>query len=116
MIVPVWRKLSKRGRADHSGYRDQYGSCRWNWHESRLDEPLPKVMVDRMPVVHATAITPKDKRTKSLEYGQFEPYDCPVYRYPNRTDKYLVFRVQLRSDLHPSHWKLRGTALLCSTE
>ncbi|CDJ35908.1 Dynein heavy chain axonemal, related [Eimeria mitis] len=89
---------------------------RWNWHESRLEESLPKVMVDRMPVVHATALTSKDKRNKALDYGQFEPYDCPVYRYPNRTDKYLVFRVQLRTDQHPSHWKLRGTALLCSTE
>ncbi|CDJ43280.1 hypothetical protein ETH_00008820 [Eimeria tenella] len=89
---------------------------RWNWHEARLEESLPKVMVDRMPVVHATAITSTEKRNKGLDYGQFEPYDCPVYRYPSRTDKYLVFRVQLRSDLHPSHWKLRGTALLCSTE
>ncbi|OEH76364.1 dynein gamma flagellar outer [Cyclospora cayetanensis] len=89
---------------------------RWNWHESRLDESLPKVMIDRMPVVHATAITTREKRNKILEYGQFEPYDCPVYKYRIRTDKYLVFRVQLRSDVHPSHWKLRGTALLCSTE
>ena len=71
-------------------------------------------MADRMPVVRATAIASKDKRTKSLDYGQLEPYDCPVCRFPNRTDKYLVFRVQLRSDLHP--WHLKLGALRCSAQ
>lgn len=42
-------------------------------------------------------------------------YRCPVYKYPKRTDKYLVFRVDLACD-SPSKWKLRGVALLCSTD
>ncbi|KFG33497.1 putative dynein gamma chain, flagellar outer arm, partial [Toxoplasma gondii GAB2-2007-GAL-DOM2] len=89
---------------------------RWNWHEGKLDESLPKVMVDRMPILYVTAVTSKDKKNRSAEFGQFEPYDCPVYKYPKRTDNYLVFRVNLRTEVQPSHWKLRGTALLCSIE
>ncbi|OXB70936.1 UNVERIFIED_CONTAM: hypothetical protein H355_004497 [Colinus virginianus] len=89
---------------------------RWNWHEGKLDESLPKVMVDRMPILYVTAVTSKDKKSRSSDYGQYEPYDCPVYKYPKRTDNYLVFRVDLRTEVQASHWKLRGTALLCSTE
>lgn len=89
---------------------------RWNWHEGKLDESLPKVMVDRMPILYVTAVTSKDKKNRTAEFGQYEPYDCPVYKYPKRTDNYLVFRVNLRTEVPPSHWKLRGTALLCSTE
>ncbi|PFH32513.1 putative dynein gamma chain, flagellar outer arm [Besnoitia besnoiti] len=89
---------------------------RWNWHEGKLDESLPKVMIDRMPILYVTAVTSKDKKTRTADFGQFEPYDCPVYKYPRRTDNYLVFRVNLRTEVQPSHWKLRGTALLCSTE
>jgi len=44
-------------------------------------------------------------------------YDCPVYKYPRRNDKYLIFRVKLPCEGTGAHrWKLRGVALLCSTE
>ncbi len=44
-------------------------------------------------------------------------YDCPVYKYPRRTDKYFVFDVKLPCEgTGPHKWKLRGVALLCSTE
>jgi hypothetical protein len=50
-------------------------------------------------------------------------YNCPVYKYKARTDKYLIFRVFLRPE-PPSaaplangmtskvNWKLKGVALL----
>ena len=25
-------------------------------------------------------------------------YSCPVYKYPKRTDRYLIFRVNLKSE------------------
>lgn len=58
-------------------------------------------------------------------------YNCPVYKYPRRNDKYLVFRVLLRGEgqagsqsnnLAPKgmksevNWKLKGVTLLCSKE
>jgi len=59
-------------------------------------------------------------------------YNCPVYKYPRRNDKYLVFRVNLRGEgqtggqtgnsLAPKgikseiNWKLKGVTLLCAKE
>jgi dynein heavy chain len=46
------------------------------------------------------------------------PYECPCYRYRARTDRYLVFIVNMRCtpDKGPAFWTLRGTALLCNTD
>jgi len=44
-------------------------------------------------------------------------YLCPVYKYPKRADRYIIFKVPLNCEgKSPNYWKLRGTALLCSTE
>jgi dynein heavy chain len=52
-------------------------------------------------------------------------YDCPVYKYPKRSDRYLIFRVFLKPEgasvapnpnkgMTPAmKWKLCGVALLC---
>jgi len=90
--------------------------CRWHWQEGRLDESLPRVLTDKMPVLYVTAVTTKEKKSRGMDFGQYGPYDCPVYKYPKRTDKYLIFRVNLKTEQHPSHWKLRGAALLCSVD
>ena len=48
--------------------------------------------------------------------GPYGGYSCPVYKYPARTDRYLIFSVSLPSRDHkPIHWILRGVALLCTT-
>lgn len=70
-------------------------------------------MFSPLPILYVTAINKKrgaqDRDTNS------GTYKCPVYKYPRRTDKYLVFRVDLNCD-NPQKWKLRGVALLCATE
>jgi dynein heavy chain len=44
-------------------------------------------------------------------------YNCPVYKYAKRTDRYLIFRVNLNSETEsPSKWKLKGVTLLCAKE
>ena len=54
-------------------------------------------------------------------------YECPVYKYKKRTDKYLIFKVLLKPDnanepnkaaaFPPKiNWRLKGVALLCTTE
>jgi dynein heavy chain len=62
-----------------------------------------------LPILHVTASNKK----KTGDERSF--YDCPVYKYPRRTDKYLIFRVKLPSDVDAHVWKLRGVALLCAT-
>ena len=65
----------------------------------------------RLKKVHVTAINKKKSGDdKSV-------YNCPVYKYPKRTDKYLIFRVNLNSETDPpSKWKLKGVALLCAKD
>ncbi|KAJ8610701.1 hypothetical protein CTAYLR_005659 [Chrysophaeum taylorii] len=62
---------------------------------------------------------PATASSSSQQHGDLGPYggfDCPVYRYARRTDKYYVFSVKLPSLHHPpDHWILRGVALLCFT-
>jgi len=52
-------------------------------------------------------------------------YYCPVYKYPLRNDRYLIFRCYLKAEAagapqHPNKgltapmkWKLASAALLC---
>ncbi|EER14943.1 axonemal dynein gamma heavy chain, putative [Perkinsus marinus ATCC 50983] len=90
--------------------------ARWNRQDGRLDESEPKKLFTTMPAIYVTAVTMKDRKARGGEYGPYGPYDCAVYKYPKRNDRYLLFRLNLKTDVHPSHWKLRGVCLLCATE
>lgn len=81
--------------------------CRW--HRNTLEDSRPREMFFPLPILHVTAGNKKKQEEKSS-------YDCPVYKYPRRTDKYLIFRVKLPSDQDAQKWKLRGVALLCAIE
>jgi dynein heavy chain len=90
----------------------------WNPGERSICESAPKKLFATLPVLLLSAVTKNMKKTlsSSSEYGAFGPYDCPVYKYPIRTDKYLIFSIMLPTHEHkPLHWTLRGVALLCST-
>jgi len=84
------------------------------WGKGGLEDPPEKKNFYPLPLLYVTAITKKkggdtDKMSNS--------YSCPVYKYPRRTDKYLIFRVNLECGTkQPSFWKLRGVALHCFTE
>merc|ERR1712118_588008 len=43
------------------------------------------------------------RRAKGLDYGQYGPYDCPIYKYPKRNDRYLIFRILVKTEQHPFH-------------
>ena len=90
--------------------------AKWNKQEGRLEESDPKKLFVSMPVIHVTAVTAKERKARGGDYGPYGPFDCPVYKYPKRTDKYMVFRLNLKTDINPSHWRLRGVCCLCSTE
>jgi dynein heavy chain len=90
---------------------------RWNRAEQRLDESEPKKLHVSMPAIYVTATTPKDLRARQIDHGPQGPYNCAVYKYPKRNDRYLIFRILLRTtDQHPNHWRLRGVCLVAQTE
>merc|ERR1712072_1662772 len=89
---------------------------KWNRQEGKLDESEPKKLFLPMPVIYITGITLSLRRSKGVDYGQYGPYDCAIYKYPKRNDRYLIFRMLLKTEQHPFHWKLRGVALMAQTE
>merc|ERR1719198_1738613 len=89
---------------------------RWNRQESKLDESEPKKLFVAMPVIFVTATTARDLKGLGISYGPYGPYNVACYKYPLRNDRYLIFRLMLKTDQHPYHWKLRGVCLVAQTE
>jgi len=89
---------------------------RWNRQEGRLDESEPKKLFVPMPAIYVTATTARDMKAMGLNYGPFGPYNAALYKYPKRNDRYLVFRMLLKTETHPFHWKLRGVCMVAQTE
>jgi len=90
---------------------------RWNKAEARMDESEPKKLTVPMPVILVTATTKEGLKAMGLNYGPYGAFDAPVYKYPKRNDRYLIFRIKLRSDpQHPSWWKLRGVCLVAQVD
>lgn len=52
-------------------------------------------MFSPLPILYVTAI---NKKKGSGNDRETSSYKCPVYKYPRRTDKYLVFRVDLNCE------------------
>ena len=43
-------------------------------------------------------------------------YACPIYKKPKRTDLMFITTINLRTNVSPDTWTLRGTCLLCDTK
>ncbi len=85
--------------------------CRWS--KNIIDDSKPREMFSALPLLFVTAINKK----KADEKVPNNLFNCPVYKYPKRTDKYLIFRVNMPCEPNtPSKWKLRGVAMLCAIE
>lgn len=107
--------LPKEGLYIHGLFMD---GASWKPREGTIIESEPKKLFSAMPIILVTAVTKNTKKQlqNSGSYGPFGAYECPVYKYPRRTDKYFIFSVMLATKDHkPLHWTLRGVALLCST-
>jgi len=91
----------------------------WNRHDNLLVESEPKKLFTSMPVLFVTANSKTDQvKVRKEMFGPQGPYECPVYKYPKRTDRFFIFIVTLRCTevKPPAHWTLRGVALLCNTD
>uniref|UniRef100_H2YUI8 AAA+ ATPase domain-containing protein n=1 Tax=Ciona savignyi TaxID=51511 RepID=H2YUI8_CIOSA len=78
----------------------------WDRRNSRLQESQPKVLFVPLPVVHVFAINSTAPKDPSL-------YVCPVYKKPCRTDLTYITPLWLKTTQKPTHWTMRGVALLC---
>ncbi|CAM9303141.1 unnamed protein product, partial [Hapterophycus canaliculatus] len=103
----------KEGVYIHGLYLD---GAQWNRAENSLMESRPKELFSSVPVMYVTAVTKVQRKALSGDYGPHGGFDCPVYKYSLRTDKYIIFLVTLATrNKPPSHWTLRGVALLCGS-
>lgn len=86
---------------------------RWNREEFCLDESLPRVIYDQLPIF---SMHPSAKTTKTVD--QRFIYNCPVYK---TTDRYgfmtttghstnFVMHLTLPSKFPESHFIMRGCA------
>merc|ERR1719152_638138 len=94
------------------------GGCRWSNEKLGLDECMEKKMIYPLNVLHVSATATSSRRGQESERRE-KAYNCPVYKYPMRGDRYLIFRVLLPcigGNADASKWKLRGVALLCSID
>jgi dynein heavy chain len=86
--------------------------AQWDGDIQGVAESLPKVLFDNLPVLKVSV----DNGTKAKNRGK-DYYVCPCYKYPARTDRYLIFDIPLPSGGRPSwHWVMRGVGILCSTD
>eukprot|EP00050_Salpingoeca_kvevrii_P002276 m.190165 g.190165 ORF g.190165 m.190165 type:complete len:4578 (-) comp10576_c0_seq1:102-13835(-) len=78
----------------------------WDRRNGVLCDPQPKVLYTSLPVIHIYAINTTGERDKRF-------YECPIYRKPRRTDLEFVTMVDLKTNVNPDKWVMRGVALLC---
>lgn len=118
------------------------------WTKGRLDEQVGKDLYQSFPIIHVTAISlaASDNPRAGMANRRTDPlqltanyFDCCVYKYPKRSDKYLITRMLLKPDASSPNekqpkggagtdnnlpagmtpkinWKLKGVALLCTKE
>lgn len=83
-----------------------------------LDESLPKILFDTLPVV---TMTPTIK-SKELIEEEKKKYECPIYKTTERRgvlattghSSNFVMYIQLNSDKDFNHWINRGAASILS--
>jgi len=105
----------KEGAYVHGLFLD---GAAWDTKVESLVEAEPKKLFEPLPVLYVTAVESADHHHREKElYGSRGPYKCPVYKYTARTDRYLIFMVNLLTkERAPEHWVLRGVALVCAKE
>mmetsp|Transcript_11627 Transcript_11627/g.17629 ORF Transcript_11627/g.17629 Transcript_11627/m.17629 type:complete len:171 (+) Transcript_11627:5344-5856(+) len=110
----------------------------WNRTEKRLEDSNPKELYYQFPIMHVSAISTAVTQDRAGGVGgrakvdsstlEKTHFSCPVYKYPKRNDKYLIFRCFLKAEAagappNPNRgmtaamkWRLCGVALLCQKD
>jgi dynein heavy chain len=108
----------------------------WHKNDKRFEEQTSKDLFFPFPIIHVSAESTNkelmDKAaSKKADAGNKEKthFFTPVYKYPKRNDKYLIFRCYLKAEgpagskqsiptgmTAVMNWKLKGVCLLCCKE
>jgi len=87
------------------------------WNGSLLDDPdtNSRNTIILFPIILVTGDVESNKQLSSNVFY----YNCPVYKYPKRTDKYFIIDIMLRTasgDQDQKFWQKRGVAMLSNKE
>ena len=88
---------------------------------SLQDDPVQnsRNTIIKFPVINVKGSVVLDSNKANTAGPTAASYSCPLYKYPKRTDKYLITDIKLRisgSDQDDKYWQKRGVALLCNKE
>lgn len=98
------------------------GAC---YLKDGLAEAKDKQLTTSMPPIEMSARPTGDGTSKEGTNDMKNFYQCPLYKYPMRTDDYLITKIPLKSATQakdgsqsatPATWQLKGVALLCYYE
>jgi len=81
----------------------------WDKKKNSLVDAPPKKLFCPLPCLFVTAIKKGEKKLGA-------DYSCPCYTIPRRTGQYYIFNANIKTDIPPASWILRGTSLLCSKD
>ena len=91
----------------------------WSKDQQMIVESEPKTLFVPLPVLLVSAnLKQEEQKVKKDTFGSQGPYECPCYKYRSRTDRYMIFFVNLKCTVekNPSFWTLRAVGLLCNTD
>merc|ERR1711988_1271275 len=84
-------------------------AANWDKKKNSLVDAPPKKLFCPLPCLFVTAIKRGEKKLSA-------DYSCPCYTVPKRTGQFYIFNANIKTDVPPATWILRGTALLCSKD
>ena len=97
--------------------------CAWDKAKQKMKESKAGDLFVELPVMQVYAVSTESgkERRQEAEHGggkqkKLNKFRCAVYKYKKRTDNEWIFDVDLNCEEEPWHWKLRGVALLCTTD
>jgi dynein heavy chain len=85
------------------------------------DDPDPnsRNTIIKFPVITVKGTIVNENKGVNTLGPSNASYSCPLYKYPKRTDKYLITDIKLKingSDQDDKFWQRRGVALLCNKD
>merc|ERR1712139_166018 len=99
--VTTWDRVEKVKEAPSEGvyvHGLYLEGAAWNRQEVAVIESEPKKLFVLLPVLYVTANSKTEQAKLRKEmFGSHGPYECPVYKYPKRTDRFFIFFVTLKT-------------------
>lgn len=98
--------------------------ARWNRTTMCLDESLPKILFDSMPILTMEPMLKVDKPTVDAPDRPALEYSAPIYKTSARrgilsttghSTNFVMF-IELPTKKAPQHWINRGAAALCQLD